>query len=96
MMWPRTDKTLAATKETVRKKLDLAPEVKLQFVQLRDGKKIDLDDGEPWLEVLPLRSLHCAVVDQTTTSLRSVPLLGLMPLSMSKLMFSIHQRTHQW
>ncbi|KAI0093189.1 hypothetical protein BDY19DRAFT_902973 [Irpex rosettiformis] len=43
------DKTLATTKETVRKKLGLAPEVELELAQLRDGKKIDLEDDDDFL-----------------------------------------------
>ena len=40
------DKSLAATQETVRKKLDLGPDVKFDLVQLRNGTRVDLEDGE--------------------------------------------------
>ncbi|KAI0685202.1 hypothetical protein BC835DRAFT_1385537 [Cytidiella melzeri] len=55
------EKSLATTKETVRKKLALAPGVQFDLAQLRNGKAVDLEDDDDF-------SAFCALA-RTTTSL---------------------------
>ena len=42
------DTSLASLRAAVRKKLALSPAASLEFLQLRDGKSLDLEDGEIW------------------------------------------------
>jgi hypothetical protein len=41
-----SDSSLAEMKASVRKKLTLPPDTPLQLVQLRNGRNIDLEDGQ--------------------------------------------------
>jgi hypothetical protein len=48
---PCTEESLEEIKDAVRQKLDLPPDAVIQLEQLRDGKPIDLEDGEASIRV---------------------------------------------
>ncbi|KAI0344729.1 hypothetical protein BDW22DRAFT_1482912 [Trametopsis cervina] len=65
------EKSLEHTRETVRKKLNLSPNVKLELAQLRNDKVVDLEDDDDFLALRALARTNMSLDILVTVSSHS-------------------------